>query len=414
MNRILLVEDSTAIRQLLVSCIESIDNIEVEAVATQAEAVILLEDSTDFLCAVLDLNLPDSPNGEVVEMVERYNIPIVILTGSLESAVQRTLHSNLVIDYITKRDINEIERVTTTVRNLYNNQTMKVLAVDDSRSFRDYMVRLLTTLRYSVITAENGEEALRQLAEHPDVSLVISDFNMPKMDGVQLVQEMRKKHRREEVAFLGLSSQGDDDLITRFLKSGANDYMRKPLVVDEFYCRVLQSTNAIAHLRTIKDAATSDFLTRVHNRRSLFETGERIYDRARNGHHMIAAIMVDADHFKQINDTYGHDAGDRVLIKIADIIKNAVRPNDLVARFGGEEFACLVSIKTEQDAMLVCERIRIAIESEAIDIGGQTISVTVSIGATCKTDNSFEDMLKIADQRLYEAKEMGRNRSVAA
>lgn len=413
-NRVLVVEDSTAIRQLLSSCIEAVEGIEVLAVSTLADAVSTLEKDTDFLCAVLDLTLPDAPNGEVVNAVQDKHIPIVILTASLESAVQRTMDSELVVDYITKRDINEIERVTSTVRNIYNNQKMKVLAVDDSKSFLDYMAGLLKNLRYSVITAENGRDALQKLADNPDTCLVISDYNMPEMDGIELVQEIRKKHRREEIAVLGLSSHNDSELITRFLKSGANDYMRKPLIIDEFYCRVFQNTNTVAYVNAIKEAATCDYLTRVSNRRHLFDQGERIYARACGGHTKIATIMIDADHFKSINDNFGHDAGDKVLVEIARTLKNTLRPTDIVARFGGEEFACIVTINKERDIAVICEKIRAAIEANVIDIGETTIEVTVSIGATGELGSSLDDMFKRADLHLYKAKQAGRNRSVAA
>jgi len=411
LSNVLVVEDSASIQLVLAESIQSTSGIEVSKASTLAEANVALQENK-FLCAVLDLNLPDAPNGEIVELVQGKRIPIIVLTGSIESAVKNTLDSDLVIDYITKRDISEIERATTTVRNIYNNQTMKVLVVDDSISARNYMTDLLQDLRYPVVTAEDGVQALERLEENEDVCLVISDYNMPRMNGIELIQEIRSSHCREDIAILGLSAQDDNDLISRFLKSGADDYMRKPFITDEFYCRVFHCTNAIAYMRTIREAATCDFLTRVSNRRNLFDIGERIYARARKGQATIATIMIDADHFKQVNDTYGHDTGDRVLVAIAHTLKTTLRPTDVVARFGGEEFVCIASLNEIQDVAVVCERIRMAIETMQIDLGSDDLSITVSVGATCELTSSFSDMIKLADEGLYQAKDNGRNRCV--
>ncbi len=411
LHKVLVVEDSTSLQLVITTSIQTVDGVEVLKASTLAEASSLLKEN-EFLCAVLDLVLPDSPNGEIVELVQGNRIPIIVLTGSLKSAVQSTMDSHLVIDYITKRNIREIERATATVRNIYNNQTMKVLVVDDSISFRNYMASLLHDLRYPVITAEDGVQALEMLAENDDLCLVISDYNMPRMNGIELIQEIRNSRRRENIAILGLSAQDDKELISRFLKSGADDYMRKPLIIDEFYCRVFRCTNAIAYMRAIREAATCDYLTGVSNRRSLFDVGERIYARARKGQTTMATIMIDADHFKQVNDTHGHDVGDRVLVAIANVLKTALRPTDVVARFGGEEFVCIASLNEIQDVDLVCERIRIAVETQQFELGGGDISITVSIGATCELTSSFGEMIKLADEGLYRAKKGGRNRCV--
>ncbi len=411
LSKVLVVEDSPSLQLVIATSIQTIDGVEVLKASTLAEANDLLKEN-EFLCAVLDLILPDSPNGEIVKLVQGNRIPIIVLTGSLKSAVQSTIDFPLVIDYITKRDISEIDRVTATVQNIYNNQTMKILVVDDSISSRNYMASLLHDLRYPVLTAENGVQALEVLAENDDLCLIISDYNMPRMNGIELIQEIRNSRRRESIAILGLSAQDDQELISRFLKTGADDYMQKPFIIDEFYCRVFRCTNAIAYMRAIREAATCDYLTGVSNRRSLFDVGERIYERARKGQATIAVIMIDADHFKQINDTHGHDVGDRVLVATANMLKTTLRPTDVVARFGGEEFVCIASLDNIQSIDPVCERIRSAIETQQIALDDRDISITVSIGATGELTHSFGEMIKLADEGLYRAKEGGRNRCV--
>jgi len=411
-NRILVVDDSISVRDLIAIQIQAISDIEVVFASSYSDTEKLLGFECDYLCAVLDLNLPDASNGEIVELVQKNNIPIIILTGSINSAIKRTENSESVIDYIVKRNPNDIKYLASTVKNIYNNQFVKVLAVDDSITFRDYLARLLTNLRYSVLTASNGVEALDIVKEHPDVSLVITDYNMPKMDGLRLIEEIRKNHKREEIAILGLSTQDNNELIVKLLKMGANDYMTKPFIVNEFYCRVLQNTNLIGFVRTINESATSDYLTGISNRRSLFDTGEVIYANAVRQSIFIAVAMIDADNFKNINDEYGHDVGDQVLIAIAQKLKDQLRNGDIVARFGGEEFVCVSVIKKVEDAIHVFERVRKAIEEIVINVEGKNLNISVSIGVTTNLSSSFNEMIKLADSGLFQAKEAGRNRVV--
>ena len=410
-NQILVVDDSASLCDLISIQMQAISDIEIAFASSYAEAEDLLLQGIDYLCAVLDLNLPDAPNGEIIDLVQQYNIPSIILTGSIKSAIKNTVNSEFVIDYIVKRNPSDIKYLASTIKNIYNNQFVKVLAVDDSVSFCEYLVKLLGNLRYHIFTASNGEEALAVMNEHPDVSLVITDYFMPKMDGLSLISEIRKYRKREEIAILGLSVQNDNELIVNLLKVGANDYMTKPFIVNEFYCRVLQNTNMIGFVRNINECATRDFLTSVYNRQSLFDMGELMYANAKRDSIDIAVAMIDADNFKSINDEYGHDAGDQVLVKISKTLKSQLRTSDIVARFGGEEFVCVTVIKND-DALTVFDRIRMAIEKIQIEVEGKVLEVSVSIGVTKDLSSSFNDMIKIADKGMFQAKEAGRNRVI--
>ncbi|MDH3326508.1 MAG: diguanylate cyclase [Gammaproteobacteria bacterium] len=410
-NQILVVDDSASLCDLISIQMQAISDIEIAFASSYAEAEDLLLQGIDYLCAVLDLNLPDAPNGEIIDLVQQYNIPSIILTGSIKSAIKNTVNSEFVIDYIVKRNPSDIKYLASTIKNIYNNQFVKVLAVDDSVSFCEYLVKLLGNLRYHIFTASNGEEALAVMNEHPDISLVITDYFMPKMDGLSLISEIRKYRKREEIAILGLSVQNDNELIVNLLKVGANDYMTKPFIVNEFYCRVLQNTNMIGFVRNINECATRDFLTSVYNRQSLFDMGELMYANAKRDSIDIAVAMIDADNFKSINDEYGHDAGDQVLVKISKTLKSQLRTSDIVARFGGEEFVCVTVIKND-DALTVFDRIRMAIEKIQIEVEGKVLEVSVSIGVTKDLSSSFNDMIKIADKGMFQAKEAGRNRVI--
>jgi len=413
-NRVLVVDDSRSILGVVGAHLQEIEGIEVVTAGTYAATEKLLQENQDipFLCAVLDLGLPDAPNGEVVDLVHKQDVPIIVLTGSIDNAVRQTMTAKLIVDYVVKRNMNEIAYVATQVEKLYNNQNATVLVVDDSKTYRSFIASLLGNLRYQVIFAANGVEGLKQIQEHDNISLVITDYNMPEMDGLEFIEQVRREHKREELAILGLSNASDHELIVRLLKTGANDFMSKPVVADEFYCRVAQNVNMIGYFRQIKHHATSDYLTNVHNRRSLFDLGEVLYANTRRESILLAVAMIDADHFKKINDTYGHDVGDKALVALAKTIKQVLRKSDIVARFGGEEFVCVAGLKDASHAPELFEKVRAAVEKIRIPAGDTSIGVTVSIGVTTKMTESFSEMINTADCAVYQAKQNGRNQVV--
>ena len=410
---VLLVEDSKSIRGLLTSVLGELGGLQVEGAASMADAEALLRDRPErFFCAVVDLNLPDAPNGEIVDLLQGHNIPVIVLTATLDERIRETMLDKRVVDYVNKSSHGEVEQVAYLVGRLRENRRVKILIVDDSASSRQYIDSLLRNYRYQTLQASNGREALAVLERHPDITLVITDMNMPEMDGMELIQRIRRRHLREEIAIVGLSTASTPGLSARLIKMGANDYLAKPFEVEELYCRVTQNTNMISYVRQIRDHATRDFLTGVRNRRHFFEVGETLYASALRGHFRLAAAVVDADHFKKINDRFGHAAGDDALTAIAHALESELRDTDIVARYGGEEFACLAVVKDEQGARTLFERLRASIETTLLRSEGESFSVTVSIGVTLNTSDSLSAMLNLADEALYQAKASGRNRVV--
>ncbi|MGE0482626.1 MAG: diguanylate cyclase [Gammaproteobacteria bacterium] len=408
---VLVVEDSRAIRQLLCSYLEELGGFTIEACATRAEAEALLADDPErFFCAALDLNLSDAPNGEVVDAVRAHGVPVIVLTGSADAALRERIMAKHVVDYVLKQNAHEIEHVAYLVGRLRENRQTKILVVDDSRSFRQYLVKLLERYFFQTFEATDGKEALAVIEEHPDTTLVITDVNMPHMNGYELISTLRLRYRREDLAIIGVSDARHHEVSARLLKLGANDFLSKPFVVEEFYCRVTQNTNMIAYVRQVRDSAIRDFLTGVYNRRHLFEVATTLYGNARRGRICLMTALLDADHFKAINDTHGHAAGDRVLKAVAQCIQRELRESDVVARYGGEEFVALAVLREAADAPIVCERVRAAIEACPVMVDDTRIPFTLSIGATTTLGDDFEAMLARADEGVYRAKMGGRNR----
>lgn len=409
----LVVEDTRAVRELLCGHLSRLDCFTVESAGTLAQVrTIVAETPERFFCAALDLNLPDAPNGEVVDEILKLGIPAVVLTASADEDVRDAMRAKPIVDYVVKRNVNDIEHVAYVIGRLYENQNTKIIIADDSPSFRQYLEVLLKRFCYHTLIAANGREALDLLAKHPDTTLVITDINMPGMDGFTLVSAIRATYRREDLGIIAISGATTQGQVVKLLKLGANDYLTKPFEVEEFYCRITQSTNVVGYVRQIRDFATRDFLTGVFNRRQLFDVGTNLWANARRGNICIGAAVIDADFFKRINDTHGHHVGDLALKAIARSLEETLRKTDVVARYGGEEFVCIAVMKTPEDAQIVFERIRVAVEKIKLMAGDVLVPITVSIGVTVNLSDSFEAMINRADEGVYEAKRAGRNRVV--
>ncbi len=412
-DAVLVVEDSKAIRELLCGYLRQAGGFAIETADSLAGAQALLAERPErFFCAALDLNLPDAPDGEVVDTVRAHGLPVIVLTGSADPAIRELMLTKNVVDYIVKQNSHEIEHVAYLIGRLRENRATKILVVDDSRSFRLYLTSLLEKYFFHVLEAGDGREALAVMEQHPDVTLVLTDINMPVMDGFELIAALRQRYRREDLAIIGVADARNHDVSAKLLKLGGNDFLAKPFVEEEFFARVTQSTNMVGYVRQIRDSSVRDFLTGIYNRRYLFEVGATLHGNALRGTVQLAALMIDADHFKAVNDTYGHAAGDAVLQALAKCIVDELRTSDIVARYGGEEFVCLMVLKESSDLAGVCERVRLAAAALQIQYQDQTIPISISVGGTTALGNSFEEMLRTADSGVYQAKAEGRNRYI--
>ncbi|WPL18558.1 Stalked cell differentiation-controlling protein [Thiorhodovibrio winogradskyi] len=412
-ERALLVEDSRSLRQYLAEAIHDIADIQVASAGSLEEARRLIRDQPkEYFVGILDLNLPDAPDGEVVDLVAEAGIPIIVLTGFMDDSLRgRILTKPNVIDYVLKTNPSEIDYVARLVRRVHRNHRIKVLIVDDSKGFRLYLKELLRTHRYQTIEAEDGEEALKLLHQHLDIRLMLTDFHMPKMDGQTLITQARRHFDRNQLGIIGFSDQSAPITSAKLLKAGANDFIAKPFLIEEFYCRITQNVETLEFIHLVRDSAVRDFLTQLHNRRYLFDVGTKAYEQAKERDSGFAAVIIDIDHFKQVNDTHGHFIGDRVLQRVATAMRKSAHQDDLLVRYGGEEF-CLLIHGERASARLAeeLERIRFAIASLEIPNGNEVLRVTASLGATLNKSSSLAAMIDIADAALYLAKTEGRNR----
>jgi diguanylate cyclase (GGDEF)-like protein len=364
-----------------------------------------------FLAALVDLTLPDSSDGEIVDYVISKGIPTIVVTASFDPKRRETILKKKVVDYIIKDNRSAYDYVIRLLARLDRNRQIKTLVVDDSTTARNMILALLQQHNFQVLVAEDGEKALRVLQQHPDIKLVLSDYNMPGMDGFQLTAKIRQQYARDGIAIIGLSAQGSGEMSARFLKNGANDFLSKPFSQEEFYCRVMQNVETIEHIETIRDTANRDYLTQLYNRRYFFEVGTGLFNEAKREGGHLAVAMMDVDFFKKVNDNYGHEGGDVVLKHMAGLINEAFADH-LPARFGGEEFAVMFQGMDADAVEDLLDAFRVQVENTVVPFGDEEIRFTLSIGYTTTLGNSVDDALARADEGLYAAKEGGRNQVV--
>ncbi len=412
-GRVLIVEDSTIIGPTIRSRFEKELPYEVTLTQTYGDTERLLQKDHDpYFVAILDMDLPDAPHGEIVDLVQSKHIPVVVFTAGVSHKLRKELWRKHVVDYVAKDSTSSLDYLIALIQRLGRNQDIGVLVVDDSPSARRIVCGYLEAHRYTVYGAGDGEEALGLLEAHPNIKLVLTDYNMPRMDGVKLTKRIRSLYGRDELAVIGVSSGEESALSASFLKSGANDFIRKPFEAEEFYCRITQNVENLELIAQIREVSNTDFLTGLPNRRFFFETGRKLLEASKRGNRAISVVMVDVDHFKAVNDTYGHDAGDEVLKRLSEVLKSRFRKSDLVCRLGGEEFCAVITNSSKEAALTVVEDIRQTVEQEVVNFGDEAIRITVSAGLTDENLESLDDMVGKADKLLYQAKESGRNRVV--
>jgi diguanylate cyclase (GGDEF)-like protein len=195
-----------------------------------------------------------------------------------------------------------------------------------------------------------------------------------------------------------------------FLKRGANDFISKPFSKEEFSCRLNNAIEALENIDTITHFSTRDFLTGLYNRRYFFEVMEPYFSEALSRDEEFVTAMVDIDNFKALNEGYGHDIGDKIIVHVSEILRSCVSHHDVVARFGAEEFCVVIKESMREDALETLERIRQTIAATPLNLSGtDEIAITVSVGAVLERENTLNETINEADAQLYNAKSGGKN-----
>jgi diguanylate cyclase (GGDEF)-like protein len=409
MQRILIVEDSRTTARLMAHSLKEQMGLACDCAQSRKEALERLQtSSTEYFLALCDLNLPDAPNGELVPDILAQGIPVVVVSATFDENVYQRLLLQGITDYIVKRTPDDMQLLARVVRRLQANEGVEALIVDDSKLWRIQVSELLRRQRITAHTAGNGHEALQVLQQHPNIRIVLADHFMPGMDGVELTTAIRKTHTMDELSIIVISVGTEAG--ARFLRSGANDYVFKTASFEELLCRISMNLDIQDLIRSNRALAERDALTNLLVRRQFYTEAQEALAEARKKHCSMRAAMVDLDYFKQVNDRYGHLAGDITLRQLGGML-NAIFPAPFICgRYGGEEF-CVIDPQGDTEAFVEkLEEFRKAVSSKPVRIGALSIVVTVSIGMAEQLGGELETLISAADAQLYHAKREGRDR----
>ena len=298
-------------------------------------------------------------------------------------------------------------------------QQLKVLVADDSPLYRKLVEQALSPEKYSVMFAKNGREAIDLFSAHQP-PLLITDWMMPDITGIELCERIRQDSPASYTYIILLTGMTEMDKIVSGLAAGADDYLTKPFHAEELQARLGVGRRVVdlhrqleAKNRLLEELALTDGLTGLPNRRAVEAWAARQLAGAARHNFSFWVVMADLDHFKTVNDTCGHDAGDAVLKKFAQILKTNTRSSNICARYGGEEFLLVLTHADKSSIEIAIARIREQLGAQAFRFGNASLRVTASFGVSgfrAGTPPDFTVLVNQADVALYSAKQNGRNR----
>lgn len=413
MKKFLLIEDSPIIVKILKHICKSNPDIDCDVAGTfdEARTLVTKHGAPHYLCAVVDLNLPDAPHGEVVDYTIEQEIPTIVMTGNFDESIRKQMQEKKIVDYITKESRFSYEYVIKLIRRLELNKHIKILVADDSKMQRKYVSNLLKAQQFEVVTADDGDTALDMLNADPEIKLLITDYNMPRMNGFELVKNIRKEVSKNDLVVIGLSGEGGSDLSAKFIKNGANDFLTKPFGQEEFNCRILHNIENMEHTQALRHMAYHDYISGLPNKRKFFEEGEPLLRENQSKKQPICLALISVDQLDQLQDQYGIDAPDAVISNLAKLLPKAF-DRFHYGRINDSDIAVLMAGLDTSKASKLLESFRHLVEDSFVMLDEMNFNYTVSAGLVEAGQQNLLELLQIADNRTHIAREEGGNQII--
>ncbi len=533
MKNLLIVDNSSVVPNILSDFFSETNEFKIHTAKSFQEAKELIK-NCKFFASISNIVLPDALNGELLGLLHEENIPTVVLTSSLDAESIKNMRKANVTDYISKDSIHELKSACTLINLLTYTKELEILVVDDSEIIRNQLEDKLKTLLFKVHTARSGFEALSILDKNKSIQLIITDYHMEEMDGLELIKKVRKNEIYSDTPIIIMTTENNNELKVKFYKSGATDFLIKPILDEELKAKIVDifikmkqineiryfnktiDENVITSSTDIKGVITNvskafceisgykkseligkthrivrhpdmpkslyeelwgtitsgntwkgevknlrsdgnyywvkviiepnfdkagkiigytsvrqditdkkriyelsitDGLTSLYNRRYFNDIAQEHIEDSVRTNTIFAFLILDIDNFKKYNDTYGHQMGDDVLISVANSLKDTFkRSDDKIFRLGGEEFGVLISAKTKADILKLASEARSNIKFLGIEHEKnpplQVITASFGLVILISNENNLklDDIYKLGDDKLYEAKDNGRNR----
>lgn len=288
-----------------------------------------------------------------------------------------------------------------------------ILIVDDTKTNVNILIELLGDI-YDLLVALDGQTAL-EIVDDEKVDLILLDIMMPDMDGFEVCDILKSNIETKDIPIIFITANTDENSIEKAYDIGGSDYVTKPFRPKELKARVKRELELVYLQNELKLLASTDPMTHLYNRRYFTKISQHIFDLSKRDNKELSIIILDIDKFKNINDTYGHQVGDEVIISLANKLIEHQRKSDIVCRYGGEEFVLLLPNTSRDGATIVANKIREDVESLVVkSISNKDLKFTISLGVSrvdIENENNIERALKNADEALYKSKNSGRNKT---
>lgn len=424
MPEALVVEDSKFFQKLVENEFRELEY-NVTIASSFSEAKEILKSGKRFHIATIDIELPDGSGFDLCRQIKdnpslNYLQLIIVTSSNDEESRKKAFESGAIAfinkDEVTKRLKSYVKNLNSIITNL-TYTTNPIVLLEDSDFQRKYIKSILEFAGLKVLDFRDNESLISFLENNrPTIDLAIMDFFLEKDTSLKSISFLRQTKLYEQVPVIMLTVSNDLSHKYEIFMIGANDFILKPFDTGDFYLRIrnqlktkylIDMLDAKNKLLTI--TSITDELTKLYNRRFFWENLEKEHKRHSRTNSEYSIIMLDIDHFKKINDNYGHSTGDLVLIDVAFTVKNSVRNTDIVARYGGEEFIILLPDTKKENAIIVAQKVLEAIREIPVSFRKEPITASLGIASSREADNP-ERIISLADERLYKAKNNGRNR----
>lgn len=415
-----LIVDSSRVVAHMLSTVFGQHGMAVRVARSGAEGLMLLKEApADLLCFSYELGDMNGIEFFVTAKANKFirHQPGVMFSSTQSKAVLNRALESGVTECFSKRNVRQFEEFVGKFA-AHRRIGGTVLLVEDSQSMAIYYRRILEGMGLQVDHYPSAEAAIERFAAQA-YSLVITDYVLAGSEsGFSVIRAVRHAEgRKSATPILAVSAFDDMARKIEVLRHGANDFMSKPVLAEELEVRVSNLLTLQRLMRqlesqneTMKDMAMRDPLTGLHNRYYLAEIAPGLISETQEAAETLALMVLDIDHFKNVNDTLGHRMGDRVLEQVALQVKGMCRTDDLVARVGGEEFIVMLPGVDLDTACVRAETLRQSVE--ALRPGGVAVTVSIGVAALAPRD-TYDDLFRRADEAVYDAKKMGRNRVMA-
>lgn len=417
MLKILHLEESRFIKRKMGDIVESTGHFYYPA-QTPAEAIsILREENIDLIVTALEF---EATSGEDFIKTINYskfkNIPIIVLTSTDTMEMREHLFGLGVVDYLVKTEVEDslLRSYFSAFKQMktfsHDVKDVSVAVLDDSELSLSLISQIFELANFKDVTYYSNPNDLIEDQHEYDVYVI--DLILPGISGEELLLKIRHRHPKSIIVIM--SSVTNYKTISTTLLIGADDYIMKPFDANIFMARLKVQIKYYLMIRDLESKneelqymAVTDGLTKAYNRRYAMGRLKEEIERAKRYNHPLSVVMLDLDNFKLVNDCYGHQVGDDVLVKTTQACHDLLRSSDVLSRFGGEEFMIILPESNYEDAMLAAEKIRA--EIEALTFDQEDLKITISAGVNELKNQSLNDLIRIADENLYRAKNSGKN-----